>query len=60
MRATVDKSLCMGCGLCPDICPEVFEMDGDQAVTKADKVPTGAEDACREAAATVSHRGHQG
>jgi ferredoxin len=50
MKATVDKSLCMGCGLCPDICPEVFEMDGDQAVTKAEKVPAGAEDACREAA----------
>ena len=25
MRATVDKSLCMGCGVCPNVCPEVFE-----------------------------------
>ena len=50
MKATVDKSLCVGCGLCSDICPEVFEMDGDQAVAKVDKVPAGAEDACREAA----------
>ena len=50
MRATVDKSLCVGCGLCPDICPAVFEMDGDQAVAKVDKVPAGAEDVCRDAA----------
>ena len=50
MRATVDKSLCMGCGVCPDVCPEVFEMDGEQAVAKVNKVPAGAEDACRDAA----------
>ena len=50
MRATVDKDLCIGCGLCPDICPAVFEMDGGQAIVKVDTVPAGAEDACREAA----------
>ena len=50
MKAMVDKSLCLGCGVCPDVCPEVFEMDGDQAVAKVDKVPAEAEDACREAA----------
>jgi ferredoxin len=50
MKATVDKSLCMGCGICPDICPEVLEMDGDQAVAKVDKVPAGVEDNCRDAA----------
>jgi ferredoxin len=50
MKATVDKSLCIGCGLCPDICPEVFAMDGDQAIAKVDTVPAGAEDACRDAA----------
>ena len=37
--AKVDKSLCMGCGLCYGICPEVFEADGDQAIAKVDKVP---------------------
>lgn len=29
MRAHVDKDLCIGCGLCADICPEVFSMDDD-------------------------------
>ena len=50
MKAAVDKDLCLGCGLCPDICPEVFEMDGDKAVAKVVQVPAGAEDACRDAA----------
>jgi ferredoxin len=29
MKACVDKSLCIGCGLCTAVCPEVFEMDDD-------------------------------
>ncbi|HDS29289.1 MAG TPA: ferredoxin [Candidatus Acetothermia bacterium] len=27
--ASVDKDLCVGCGLCPQVCPEVFEMKDD-------------------------------
>jgi ferredoxin len=50
MKATVDKDLCMGCGLCVDVCPIVFEMDGDKAVAKVDPVPVEAEGACRDAA----------
>ena len=50
MRATVDKTLCMRCGICADICPEVFEMDGDLAIAKVDKVPAEAEGTCRDAA----------
>ena len=34
---------CTGCGLCADICPEVFEMDGDA------KVIAGADYAINEA-----------
>lgn len=29
MRAIVDKEDCIGCGLCPTVCPEVFEMQDD-------------------------------
>ncbi len=50
MKATVDQDLCVGCGLCPELCPEVFRMDGDKAVAKVDEVPAEAEDACRDAA----------
>lgn len=30
MRAKVHKDLCIGCGLCASICPEVFRMDDDE------------------------------
>ncbi len=50
MRVTVDIDTCIGCGLCPETCPEVFEMDDeDKARVKVDKVPPDVEDACREA-----------
>lgn len=29
MKAAVDKSCCIGCGLCVSTCPEVFRMDDD-------------------------------
>ncbi len=49
MHAVVDPETCIGCGLCPTICPEVFEMKEDIAVVIADPVPAGAQDSCREA-----------
>ncbi|NLG81798.1 MAG: ferredoxin [Bacilli bacterium] len=29
MKAFVDKNTCIGCGLCPTICPDIFRMDDD-------------------------------
>ncbi len=29
MKAIVDKSGCISCGLCVDTCPEVFQLDAD-------------------------------
>lgn len=50
MKAKVNRDLCAACGVCVDICPEVFEMDDeDIATVKTDPVPTEAEDACRDA-----------
>jgi ferredoxin len=49
MHAIVDAEVCTGCGLCTDICPEVFEMKGDVAIAKVDPVPQNCLDSCREA-----------
>ena len=49
MKATVTDD-CTACELCADVCPEVFEMGDEIAQVKVEEVPTGAEDACREAA----------
>jgi len=27
LRASVNKNLCIGCGICTEICPAVFELD---------------------------------
>lgn len=29
MKTKVSKDLCIGCGLCPDISPELYAMDDD-------------------------------
>lgn len=29
MKVKVDKDLCIGCGLCVSICPDVFDFDDD-------------------------------
>ena len=50
MRVTVDEETCIGCGLCAETCPDVFELKDDKAYVKMDEVPEQFADACREAA----------
>jgi ferredoxin len=50
MRATVDEETCIGCGLCAETCPEVFEMNDEKVRVKVDEVPQDLADTCREAA----------
>ena len=49
MKATIDRSGCISCGLCVDTCPEVFRM-ADDGVTEVyvDEVPKEAEDTAVE------------
>ncbi|OGP88789.1 MAG: ferredoxin [Deltaproteobacteria bacterium RBG_16_48_10] len=50
MRVRVDEETCVGDGTCVEMCPEIFEMRGDVAVTKMTEVPEALEDSCQEAA----------
>ncbi|HUI93503.1 MAG TPA: ferredoxin [Chitinivibrionales bacterium] len=51
MKAAVDKSLCVGCELCAQICPSIFSMGEDGfAEAVSTPVPANQEALCREAA----------
>jgi ferredoxin len=39
MKVTVDQEACIGCGLCAQVAPEVYEMKDDKAVAKMEEVP---------------------
>jgi len=50
MKAYVDKDLCIGCGVCPSVCPEVFEMGDDNlSHVIVDTVPSDSEDDAKDA-----------
>jgi ferredoxin len=51
MKATVNKSACIGCGLCASDCPAVFSMNEDNSAEAiVSMVPAELKDACRQAA----------
>lgn len=50
MKVTVDAELCIGCELCVQTAPLVFEMKEDKAVALSNPVPEDAEGSCKEAA----------
>ncbi len=61
MKIVVDKDTCIGCGLCVQVAPDVYEMQGDIAVVKAGDVPAAqaadaksAAEQCPVSAITVS------
>ncbi len=63
MKAIVDKSLCIGCDICPSVCPAVFSMGSDgkaRAITSPidsefeDEV-LDAESSCPVNAISVAH-----
>ena len=51
MPVTVNKDLCIGCGVCPSVAPSMFDMNDDgKAYAIVDEVPAGEEDLAQEAA----------
>lgn len=52
MKVRIDYDLCMGDRNCNKVCPEVFEYDEDQLISRVlvDEVPRDLEDLVRKAA----------
>jgi ferredoxin len=52
MKVKIDYDLCMGDRNCNKVCPEVFEYDEDQMISRilVDEVPAHLEDLVRKAA----------
>lgn len=48
--AIVDGDLCIGCGLCAEICPEVFEMGDDGQAHAVNPEKCAGLPCCKEAA----------
>ncbi|MDI3280926.1 MAG: ferredoxin [Bacillota bacterium] len=50
MKPKVDAELCIGCGLCASICPDVFELGDDGLAHVKDAEACAKADCCQEAA----------
>lgn len=50
MNVKVDPDLCIGCELCVQTAPSVFEMEGGKAVAKTNSVSTSEEGVCKDTA----------
>ncbi len=52
-KVVVDKDLCIGCGLCADACPKVFELQDDGKAGVISQEAAKAElDCAKDAAAS--------
>jgi ferredoxin len=53
MKVKIDYDLCMGDRNCNKVCPEVFQYDEDQLISRilVDEIPKNLEDLVRKAAA---------
>lgn len=50
MKTRVDIDTCIGCGLCPSVAPDIYEMrDDGKAHEMGDTVPAGQESSAQEA-----------
>ena len=50
MKVRVNNDECVGDGMCAELCPEIFKMEGDLATVKNEDVPKELEDLVRKAA----------
>jgi len=50
MKAEVNQETCIGCGLCAQVAPDIYEMQGDKAVAKVDEIPADKADQAKDGA----------
>lgn len=51
MKGYVDKSACIGCGICTDVAPDAFRIGDDGLAEGYQEIPEGSVDDAKEAAA---------
>lgn len=49
MKACVDKELCIGCGLCASLAPDIFEIEDDGKAGAVGEVTSANETDAKEA-----------
>ena len=49
MEARVNEE-CIYCGLCADLCPDIFQLGDETAMVTVKEIPVDLQDCCREAA----------
>ncbi len=50
MKVKIDPELCNGDEICVQLCPDVFEMEGEKAIVKMEDIPDDLAESVREAA----------
>jgi ferredoxin len=50
MKAIVDAETCIGCEVCVEMCPEVFQMEGEVAIASTEPIAEDLSDLATDAA----------
>ena len=50
MKAIIDSEACIGCGLCVQVAPDVYVMEGDKAVMATEDISEDKAEAAKDAA----------
>lgn len=50
MKAIVDQESCIGCGVCAQVSPGIYEMQGDKAVSISEEISEDKVDSAKEGA----------